>query len=66
MTFKRQRWYSDEETWVKYRCRAGNKYQMGRRYRMLGLQWHTPIIPATQEAEIRRIMVRSQPRAHSS
>jgi hypothetical protein len=24
--------------------------------------WLTPVIPATQEAEIRRIMVRSQPR----
>jgi hypothetical protein len=27
----------------------------------VGHQWFTPIILATQEAEIRRIMVRSQP-----
>jgi hypothetical protein len=26
-----------------------------------GYQWLMPIIPATQEAEIRRIMVQSQP-----
>jgi hypothetical protein len=26
------------------------------------LQWLKPVIPATQEAEIRRIMVQSQPR----
>jgi hypothetical protein len=28
-------------------------------------QWPTPAILATQEAEIRRIMVQSQPRANS-
>jgi hypothetical protein len=27
--------------------------------------WLTPVIPATQEAEVRRITVRSQPRANS-
>jgi hypothetical protein len=27
-----------------------------------GSQWLTPVIPATHEAEIRRIMVQSQPR----
>jgi hypothetical protein len=27
-----------------------------------GCRWLTPVIPATQEAEIRRIKVRSQPR----
>jgi hypothetical protein len=31
-----------------------------------GHLWLTPVIPATQEAEIRRIVVRSQPRANSS
>jgi hypothetical protein len=28
-------------------------------------QWLTPVIPATQEAEIRRIVVQSQPQANS-
>jgi hypothetical protein len=28
-------------------------------------QWLTPVIPATQEAEIRRIVVQSQPRTNS-
>jgi hypothetical protein len=28
---------------------------------LVGCQWLTPIIIATQEAEIRRIMVQSQP-----
>jgi hypothetical protein len=27
----------------------------------ISCRWFTPIIPATQEAEIRRILVRSQP-----
>jgi hypothetical protein len=31
-----------------------------------GHQWFMPVIPATQEAEIRRISVRSQPRENSS
>jgi hypothetical protein len=29
---------------------------------LVGHQWFTPVILATQEAEIRRIMVPSQPR----
>jgi hypothetical protein len=28
-------------------------------------QWLTPVILATQETEIRRVMIRSQPRANS-
>jgi hypothetical protein len=31
-----------------------------------GYQWFTPVILATQEAEIRRIVVQSQPQANSS
>jgi hypothetical protein len=31
-------------------------------FKIAGRQWLTPAILATQEAEIRRIMVRSQPR----
>jgi hypothetical protein len=31
-----------------------------------GHRWLTPVIPATQEAEIRRILVHSQPHANSS
>jgi hypothetical protein len=30
------------------------------------VQWLTPVIPATQDTEIRRIVVQSQPKANSS
>jgi hypothetical protein len=36
----------------------------GRTSEAAGLQWLTPVILATQEAEIRRIVVGSQPKAN--
>jgi hypothetical protein len=33
---------------------------------LAGRRWLTPVIPATQEAEIRRMAVQSQPQANSS
>jgi hypothetical protein len=37
-------------------------YQVIKRHRGTGRQWRTPLILATHEAEIRKIVVRSQPR----
>jgi hypothetical protein len=36
--------------------------RMSQNKKQAGHQWLTPVIPATQEAEIRRITVQSQPR----
>jgi hypothetical protein len=40
----------------------GKRNSGGRKPKEAGCWWLTPVIVATQEAEIRKIMVRSQPR----
>jgi hypothetical protein len=37
------------------------RFKVSLKYLLARLQWLTPVILATQEAEIKRIMVRSQP-----
>jgi hypothetical protein len=40
---------------------AAGKSEVGPRLKIELWCWFTPVIPATQEAEIRRIVVQSQP-----